>query len=308
MQHTLCIIDGMNIITLTLNPCIDVTKWVDDGEKRILKTDVQTGGKGINVSRVLGNLGMESVAVCPIGGESGARFLELAKEEGISVAAVDVAAPTRLITTYARQSDYAQRVDYAKGGAMSEKELDELENRVCELLPGARVLAICGSASCEAAAKRVPGIIRRAKEAGVKVLLDSNGPALIYGAEALPDMIKPNEDELFALTGIKDEPSAAANILIQKGVGGVLVSLGRTGCMLATYECEEYCPAPRVETVNAVGSGDSFVAGFLYGSMMGYDTRACLSIACAAGAANAAMFPAARVTRAQIEALLGWRI
>jgi len=88
----------------------------------------------------------------------------------------------------------------------------------------------------------------------------------------------------------------------------VLASLGKTGCMYATWESEEYCPAPRVETVNAIGSGDSFVAGFLYGAVKGYDIRACLSIACAAGAANAAVFPAARVTKGEIEKLLGWNL
>ena len=126
--------------------------------------------------------------------------------------------------------------------------------------------------------------------------------------EAIPDIVKPNEDELFALTGIKDDPSKAANVLIQKGVAGVLASLGKIGCMYATWESEEYCPAPKVQTVNAIGSGDSFVAGFLYGAVKGYDIRASLSIACAAGAANAAVFPAARVTKDEIERLLGWNL
>lgn len=298
----------MDIITLTLNPCIDITHWVDEFGGSILRSQAQTGGKGINVSRVLANMGMESLAVCPVGGETGARFLEMARAEGITAAGIEVSAPTRVITTYARMGDYAQRVDYVRGGALAETELDAIESALFKNLPGARVLAICGSASCAEAAERVPGIIRRARDMGVKVLLDSNGPALIRGAEALPDIIKPNEDELFALTGIKGDPSAAASAMIQKGVGAVLASLGSVGCMLATYEAEEYCPAPKVETVNAVGSGDSFVAGYLYGAVMGYDTRACLSIACASGAANAAMFPAARVTKGDIEKLLGWKL
>lgn len=298
----------MNIVTLTLNPCIDVTRWVKDFGGDILRTDMQTGGKGINVSRVLANLGMDSHAVCPIGTENGARFLEMAKAEGITISGVEVNSPTRVITTYVRQGDYAQQVDYVRGSELSQEELDALEEKVFECLPGAQVLAICGSASCEAAAGRVPGIIEKAKAMGIKVLLDSNGPALMHGIEAIPDIVKPNEDEMFALTGIKDDPSKAANVLIQKGVAGVLASLGKVGCMYATWEMEEYCPAPKVETVNAIGSGDSFVAGFLYGAVKGYDIRASLSIACAAGAANAAVFPAARVTKDEIERLLGWNL
>lgn len=306
--HGGCIIEGMNIVTLTLNPCVDVTHWVDEFGGEILRTEAQTGGKGVNVSRVLANLGMDSHAVCPVGTENGARFTELAKEENINISGVEVSSPTRVITTYVRERDFAQRVDYVQGSVLTEDELDALEERVFELLPASQVLAICGSASCDEAAARVPGIISRAKEMGVKVLLDSNGPALLKGIEALPHIVKPNEDEMLALTGIKDDPSSAANVLLQKGVEGVLASLGKVGCMYATWESEEYCPAPRVETVNAVGSGDSFVAGFLYGSVKGYDIRASLAIACAAGAANAAEFPAARVTKEAVENLLGWKL
>ena len=73
------------------------------------------------------------------------------------------------------------------------------------LLPSAKAFALCGSASCEAAARRVPGILRRAKELGVPVLLDSNGPALAQGVFACPDVVKPNQAELFALTGIEGD-------------------------------------------------------------------------------------------------------
>ena len=298
----------MNIITLTLNPCIDITNWVSRFGGPTLRSEAQTGGKGINVARVLGNLGVSAAAVCPLGGETGARFRALARAEGITLADVEVAAPTRVITTWAQEDTFAQRVDYERGGALTEAELDRLEERLFACLPGAEVLAICGSASCEAAALRVPGIIRRARAMGVKVLLDSNGPALIHGAEALPDLIKPNEDELCALTGISDDPSRAAAELVRAGIGNVLVSLGAKGCMLATCDGEEYCPAPRVETVNPVGSGDSFVAGFLYASLKGYANKGCLMIACAAGAVNAAMFPAARVERGQLEEIMGMKL
>jgi len=267
---------------------------------------MQTGGKGINVARVLGSLGTSAVAVCPLGGETGRLFRTLAADEGIALAAVETSVPTRVIDTYVRRADYDQRVEYVRGGEYSEEELDRLENALFAQLPGAELLAICGSASCAAAAGRVPGIIERARSMGVKVLLDSNGPALTLGAKACPDLIKPNEDELFALTGIKDDPALAANALLRDGVGGVLASMGRAGCMWAGQNFEEYCPSPRVETVNPVGSGDSFVAGFIYAALRGCPPQTALTIACACGAANASMFPAARITRSDVERLLGW--
>ena len=298
---------GMDILTVTFNPCLDRTLWVNEHGEKPHQIEAQTGGKGVNVARVLGNLGVSAVAVCPVGGETGAEFARLARSEGISLHAVAVQSPTRVIDTYVREGDYDQRIDYARGEPMTEAELDAFDGAIDALLPSARAVAICGSASCAAAAKRVPGIISRAKALGIPVLLDSNGPALTYGAEALPDLVKPNQAELFALTGVQDA-ARAARALVKRGIKSVLVSIGADGCCYVTEDAEVYCPAPRVQTVNAVGAGDSFVAGFLYASVKGYALETALMIACAAGAANAAMFPAARVTKRDVEAVLGWEL
>ena len=296
----------MSVLTLTLNPCIDRTFWVEEHGGQTIDTEMQTGGKGINVARVLANLGQSAIAVCPLGGDSGGLFRRLAADEGITLAEVETSVPTRVIDTYVRRGDNDQQVVYDRGGEYSAEELDALEAKLYELLPECEMLAICGSASCEAAAQRVPAIIERARAMGKTVLLDSNGPALMYGVQAKPDMIKPNEDELFALTGIKDDPAAAATRLLESGIGNVLASMGKNGCMWAGQTSVEYCPAPNVETVNPVGSGDSFVAGFIYAALRGCPPQLALMIANACGAANAAMFPAARITRADVERLTGW--
>lgn len=298
----------MEILTVTLNPCLDRTLWVEEHTLAPAKTEIQTGGKGVNVARVLAALGVSAVAVAPVGGESGDLFCALAKEEGIALHPVRVEAPTRTIDAYARLRDCDQKVVYARGGALTEEELDRIEEAVASLLPSAQALAICGSASCEAAARRVPGLIRRAKEMGIPVLLDSNGAALALGVEALPDLVKPNQAELSALTGIEDDLPRAAGALIGRGVKAVLASLGAAGCAYVTADSEVYCPSPRVAAVNPVGSGDSFVAGFLYASVKGYALEASLMIACAAGAANAAQFPAARIAKRDVEELLGWNL
>ena len=299
----------MQAVTLTLNPCLDRTLWVEDFGEKPRRIECQTGGKGLNVARVLSALGIDCEAVFPAGGETGARLEALAAAEGIRARAVPVAAPTRVIDTWARASDCAQRVDYVRGGPLTEAELDALEAALDRALPGARVLAVCGSASCEAAARRVPGIIRQARERGVAVLLDSNGPALLAGVQALPDLLKPNQKELETLVGravAPGEEADAALELVARGIGGVLVSLGASGCAYVRADGQYFCPAPRVQTVNPVGSGDSFVAGFLYAVLTGRpDNSTALAIACAAGAANAAMFPAARIGKQEIAALYG---
>lgn len=298
---------AMDILTVTFNPCLDRTLWETERGDAPREIEIQTGGKGINVARVLGNLGISAVAVCPVGGDTGAAFTRLAAQEGIILSSVAVAAPTRVIDTHVRMGNYGQKVDYTRGGPLTEAELDHIEAAVDALLPSTQALAICGSASCEAAARRIPAIIARAKARSIPVLLDSNGPALLSGAAALPDLLKPNQAELTALTGM-EETSPAARALIARGVKSVLASMGAGGCCYVTADSEIYCPAPRIEAVNAVGAGDSFVAGFLYASVKGYALETSLMIACAAGAANTAQFPAARITKKDVEAVLGWKL
>ena len=309
---------SMEVCTLTLNPCLDRTLWVGDFGMPPAREEWQTGGKGVNVARVLSALGAKALAVCPLGGETGERFCALARMEGIEVLPVRAAAPTRTIDTWAREGDFAQKVDYRAGTPLCEAELDALEKALFEALEGARVLAVCGSAPGEAAARRVPGILRRAKEMGVTTVLDSNGAALLEGVKGRPDLLKPNERELETLAGSGDP--AAAWKLIEGGVGRVLVSLGAQGCCLVGADAggpaallpltlgaraEIYAPAPKVKTVNPVGSGDSLLAGYLYAALRGLPDEDALKFANAAGAANAAMFPAARVGWAQIAPLLG---
>jgi len=296
----------MDIVTLTLNPCLDLTLWVGAFGGPVRREHWQTGGKGVNVARVLKALGVRSLAVCPLGGAQGDRFLSLARDEGIDVLPVPVKAETRAIDTWVRESDFRQRVDYRAGSELADAELDELENRLFSVLPGAKALVVAGSASCGRAAGRVSRILRRAREMGVKTVLDSNGPALTGGVKGLPDLLKPNEKELFSLVG-SAEPDAA-EALLHSGVGAVLLSMGARGCCLIREGVQKYCPAPRVEAVNPVGSGDSFLAGYLYAALRGYYDELSMMIACAAGAANARVFPAARIKREDIEMVLGQSI
>lgn len=297
----------MDIVTVTYNPCVDVTNWVKEFGQSPFRTEEQTGGKGVNCARVIGNLGLEAAAVCPVSGKSGLEFEALAKAEGISLEKVICSAPTRIITTWVRERDLAQRVDYQKGAPLSVNVLAEIEKRALEKCSeGARILAVCGSVPDEMSAEAARELLIKAKKAGIKTVLDSNGIGLTAAAEALPDLIKPNEDELYYLTGERDI-SKAASALIDKGVGAVLVSLGARGCMFASRGIEEYRPGFSVKAVNAVGSGDSFLAAFLCSSVNGASIGEACDYANAAGAANAMMFPAARVDEDMIARVMGSR-
>ncbi len=299
----------MDIVTLTLNPCVDRTEWVKDFGREPDRVEFQSGGKGINMARVLAALGASCAAVAPYGGADGERFALLARSEGVNLTGIAIQGNTRTVLTQVRLCDMAQSVRFGAPPEMTEDEAQALYRAVDALLPGAKLLVVGGSACSAHAAQAGKRLIARAKALHVKTLLDASGLMLDLGAEALPDMIKPNQQELAQLAG-RDIPAGmeeqAAGELIARGIKRVLVSLGEAGAALFTESGAIYCPAPRVHAVNAVGSGDSFVAGYIYASLKGANEYAALSYACAAGAANARVFPAARVTKREIEEISGF--
>lgn len=295
----------MEVLTLTLNPCVDRTLWPDG------RIDLQSGGKGVNVARVLANLGASCLAVAPAGGENGALFARLARQEEVTLQVVPIAGHTRTVDTYVSGGDFSQKVAVGQPPQMTHGELDALYTQVEALIPRARVFCVCGSACCEGAARVGARLIQRANQLGIPTLLDANGPMLLLGAKERPGLVKPNQRELSQLVGRpvpEGSEEEAARQLLDRGIGRVLVSLGERGAALVCPDQTLYCPAPRVETVNPVGSGDSFVAGYLYALLRGQSDHGALAYACAAGAANAAMFPAARVNGEDILRITGYAL
>lgn len=295
------------IITLTLNPCVDRTIPIG----REAQYDEQTGGKGVNVARVLGNLGISCSAVAPVGkGENADRFRAMAFAEGISLVESPVSFDVRRIDTYWNEADNSQRVDYARGTDASADEVDALREVLRKNLPGAKLLVVSGSAPGPNLSAFAGEAIAIAKQTGVETLLDSNGPALTAGFAAGPGMVKPNQAELRQLIGREipefEEDRAAEELLARNfanGLRSVVVSLGGRGALWAKEGETLFCPAPKITVVNPVGSGDSFVAGLCWALLSGYSDMGALAMACAAGAANAAMFPAARVTMENLQGL-----
>lgn len=294
------------IVTLTLNPCIDRTTCPDGSYTE------QTGGKGINVARVLSALGEPCEAVAPIGGgENGKRLVRLARDEGVLLTGVPVTSDTRRIDTRYDPETNEQSVDYARGSDASPSEIEALSRTLEKALTGARLLMLCGSAPGANAASFAAEAIRMAKRKGVDTLLDSNGEALARAFEAGPTFLKVNRSECMQLYG-RDIPEGgeaeAAESLLSTETRGVIVTLGDKGAVWARQGGTLFCPAPKGKTVNAVGSGDCFAAALVWALLNGLSDYGALTIACAAGAANARVFPAARINKTDIEAALGHAI
>ena len=300
------------ILTITLNPCVDNTFWVDDWDSLPVKTERQSGGKGINVARVLTNLSVPCLALAPAGGENGALLRELCQSERVPLVPYPIRGETRDVDTWVRRRDLEQRVDVHPSPEMTREECAGFEDLALSLLDRARAVAVCGSACCERAAQAGRRILEAAKERGVFTVLDSNKTALAVCSEAKPDLIKPNQKELAQLMGrdvAPEEEEEACEALLDRGIGSVLLSMGAGGAVFRSRGSQPVrAAAPRVETVNAVGSGDSFLAAWLHAWTAGASSRRALEWACAAGAANAAVFPAARVTRREIQEQAGFSL
>jgi 1-phosphofructokinase len=144
---------------------------------------------------------------------------------------------------------------------------------------------VSGSVPTGVSATFCPDLIRRLKSAGKRVLLDSSGEALRAGISAAPWAIKPNIAELEELTGavLADQVAVidAARVLLMRGLGCVVVSMGHDGALFVTADRCLHAIPPEVAVKSTVGAGDAMVAGFVAGTLRGWSLADCARLATA---------------------------
>ena len=296
---------------VTLNPCLDKTLFLDQlpagGIHTARRVACIAGGKGNNVARVLGALGVDCRGFVPVAGEAGLRLRCLMAEERLDAAFVELPGQTRTVTTLVG-ADWRQLAVKEPGPQLSDTEARMLFAEFLRFLDGVDLLALCGGPPCPTLDDFFPDAVAEARRRGIPVLLDADGAALRRGLAAGPDWCKPNEDEAAALLERPVHTPAAERAALEAlyacGARRPMLSLGARGALLRDGDRLLHAVPPQVSTVNPVGSGDSFVAGFLYGVAAGLSSADCLRWAAAAGAANAAEWDAACVGRPQIEPLV----
>lgn len=256
------------ILTVTLNTALDVTYTVADlvphGRHRVSDVVERPGGKGVNVARVLAALGHPTVVTGFAGGRTGALVRELLAPLGPEDALVPVAGGTRrTVTVVERSSGRTTRLD-EPGPEVGPAEWAALLHTYEQLLDGATAVALCGSLPPGIRVGAYAHLVRRARAAGIPVLLDTGGEPLRRGMAARPDFAKPNADELARLTGSR-EPVRAARDARRRGARSVVASLGADGLVAATEKGTWRAAPPSVVRGNPTGAGDSAVAGLLSG-------------------------------------------
>ncbi|WP_406456031.1 1-phosphofructokinase [Streptomyces sp. NBC_01622] len=258
------------ILTVTPNPSLDRTYEVpslDRGEViRATGERMDPGGKGVNVSRAVAAAGRRTVAVLPLGGAPGALVASLLDAQGIEVAPVPVAGATRSNIALAEADGVLTKIN-APGPELTAAEQELLLETVRRQSRDADWIACCGSLPRGLAPSWYAELVARAHAVGVRIALDTSGPALIEALRERPDVVKPNAEELAEavsrpLATVGDAVKAAEE-LRELGAGAVLASLGADGQLLVDASGAWYGSA-RVDVVRSnVGAGDSSLAGFL---------------------------------------------
>lgn len=297
------------IYTVTFNPSLDYVVQVDDfavGEINRTRTEsIYPGGKGINVSLVLQNLGLPSVALGFTAGFSGAEIERLLQEAGCHCDFIAVKEGYSRINT--KIISGAETALNGQGPQLSEAELAALFNKLRRLTQD-DVLVLAGSIPASLPDNIYEQILELLQPVGTRVVVDATGDLLLKVLKYRPFLIKPNHEELGEFFGrgpllTEEEILAAAQRLQQQGARNVLVSRGANGALLLDENGKMHKQAsPKGTLVNSVGAGDSMVAGFLAGYLQTQDYDAALRLGVAAGSASA--FKAWLATREDVEKIL----
>lgn len=283
------------IYTVTFNPAIDyvmrLPELLPGKTNRTTAEQVQFGGKGINVSCVLRELGVESTALGFIAGFTGEALAEHLSALGVRTDFIRLPEGlTRINVKVKTLQEGARETEInAAGPAIPDACLQALLAKLDALTEG-DTLVLAGSIPASLPRDTYSRILARLDRRGIRFVVDAEGALLTAVLPYRPFLIKPNRAELEGIMGRElptdDDLKEAAAELQQQGAVNVLVSLGGDGALLLDgHGTIHRCPAHPIIPINTVGAGDSMVAGFLAGVDKGYDYA--LKLGLAAGGATA---------------------
>lgn len=280
------------ITTVTLNPAVDktctATSLMPGQVNRMEQVMNLAGGKGINVTKVLRQMGYPVRAMGFLGGYTGRFIEECVSDIGARCEFTRISQDTRSSMNILSQDGYVTEI-LEPGPVITGEELDSLWEEYKRALPESELVILSGSVPNGVEDTIYKRLIEQAGAVHKRVLLDTSGSFLKQGVEAKPFMIKPNVRELEALTGkrIRDmeEIIHTGLALIESGIRHVLISMGYKGLLYICGKDILYARAPMVKVVNTVGCGDSVVAAFA-ASLMEQETmeqtlRRCVAVSAA---------------------------
>ncbi len=299
------------IYTVTLNPALDraiaVERLMEDDTTRVISETRYAAGKGIDVSRVIRELGGQSVALGFIGGYDGLHLEGLLVNAGVMTDFTRISRETRTNIILKENATGRQFVISAAGPEVDASEIGQFYQNVRQL-QGVDYLVMSGSLPRGVTPNVYGQLILAGKKQGAFIFLDTDGAAMKESLEYQPTGIKPNRYELSRLMGREIESEteilAACDQIHDKGITYVLVSMGKEGMILSAVEQKIKAIAPPVEVESPVGAGDSAVAGFILAHSQSKNLEECVRLACASGTASAETPGTELCHRADVENLM----
>ena len=310
------------ILAVNMNPAMDKVYAVDDFQAgkvfRPRDMTATAGGKGLNVARVAHLLGEKVIATGLIGGSTGRQIEEEVRNGGMDSRFVPIQGESRICINIMDHRNSTSTEVLEPGPVATEEDAGAFLSRYQELLGECSVVTASGSLPKGLPADFYFTLIRLAKEKGKRFLLDTSGAFFREGIKARPFLIKPNRDELTALqnaeTGsrqtseksemVREDIVKAVQAFQARGIGLPVVSLGRKGCIAALEDGVYHFTTPAVDTVNTVGSGDSFVAGCAVALSRGECSRDVIRLGMACGTANTQFFKTGWIEKDMVEKFL----
>ena len=292
------------IVTLTANPSLDRTITLEGalrpGEvQSAASAREDAGGKGINVARVVAAAGVEAVAVLPLAADD--PFDAALRASGLDARRVPIDGHVRANLTITDPAGVTTKLNLP-GAALDAADRAAVIDAVVAASAGARWLVLAGSLPPGAGADFYVDVVRAVRAAhgadAPLIAVDTSGPALTeVVADAAPDLIKPNDEELAELAGAELDDGAdlagevlrVARTLVPGRTRAALVTLGAHGAVLVTADGAWHAARPAIQVASTVGAGDSSLAGYLLAELEGASPEDRLRRAVRYGAAAASL-------------------
>ncbi|SFG66997.1 1-phosphofructokinase [Oribacterium sp. WCC10] len=281
------------IYTVTFNPSLDYIVSVDDfkvGMTNRTNTELMfPGGKGINVSMVLQNLGLESMALGFMAGFTGREIERLLKVRNVKSDFIEVASGISRINVKLRSNNETEI--NGMGPAIGKAEIDKLYKQLDKLAEG-DILVLAGSIPSVMPESMYSDIMDYLKEKKLRIVVDATRDLLVNVLKYHPFLIKPNNHELGEIFNVtlskKEEVIPYAKKIQEMGARNVLISMAGEGAVLVTETGEVFeSNPPKGKVKNSVGAGDSMVAGFLAGFLHGENYEEAFYMGVCTGSASA---------------------
>ncbi|OZS42159.1 1-phosphofructokinase [Photobacterium sanguinicancri] len=284
-------VKNLKVVTVTLNPALDLTgslETLSAGSVNLVQRgSLHPAGKGVNVAKVLAELGAEVTVTGFLGADNQAPFCQLFESIGLNDAFVRVAGATRINVKVVEDSGKVTDLNFP-GVNVTEADIAQFEQALLALAQTHDVFVLAGSLPQGVSPEKCAQWIRLLQEQGKQVLFDSSKAALAAGLEATPWLIKPNDDELADWAGKPLTTLASitevAETISNLGVRNVVVSRGEHGVTWLDQDGWLSAKPPKMNVVSTVGAGDTLVAGMCWGHLNQWNKEQTLKFATALSA------------------------